>query len=108
MHSAGYVLVGAPNHPRASSGGYVFEHILVWEAVHKQTVPEGDVIHHINGIKDDNRPQNLVALSPQRHNQKHQNLLQVRAQRIRELEQEVKLLEKALEQSQMVFRLEEN
>src|ERR1700683_1211967 len=30
-HKAGYVMVRAPDHPRAASGPYVFEHILVVE-----------------------------------------------------------------------------
>jgi len=107
-HSAGYICIRAIGHHRADGRGYALEHILVWEKAHNQKLPEGYVVHHINGVKDDNRPSNLVALTPKRHNEKHESLLQVRAQRIRELEQEIKLLEKALGQSQMIFRLEEN
>ena len=102
----GYVLCYAPGHPRAQGKRYVYEHILVWERTHNRRLPEGYVIHHINGIKDDNRPRNLVALP----RGKHHSGLMVNAlkQRIRELEAEVKLLEKALDQNQMIFRFEEN
>lgn len=108
-HSRDYILIKKPEHPRAGKyTGYVLEHILVWEQVHNQPVPEGCHIHHLNGIKTDNRPSNLICLTPAKHNEAHRTLLQVRAERIRELEAEVKLLEKSLQDSQMIFRLEVN
>lgn len=55
----GYNLVYAPDHPRADSHGRVFEHIIVWENYYNEKVTEDYVIHHINGIKDDNRIENL-------------------------------------------------
>lgn len=59
-HKAGYIFVTAKNHPRASSGGYVFEHILVAEKVLGRHLPAMAEVHHINGVKDDNRTSNLV------------------------------------------------
>ncbi len=57
---AGYVMVRAPDHPRASNnGGYVFEHILVMEDVLGRHLLPGENVHHKNGVKDDNRPSNL-------------------------------------------------
>lgn len=103
---SGYILIYAPNHPKAVKGRYVYEHILVWERTHNTSLPDGWIIHHINGIKDDNRPRNLIALSKGKH---HYNLLlNALKERIRELETENKLLEKALDNSQMIFRIEEN
>ena len=79
----GYVLVLDRTHPRAdSTTGYVSEHILVWEQAHDKPLPEGWVIHHLNGIKSDNRSINLIAF-PDR---KHKNILQAKAKRIQELE----------------------
>ena len=78
----GYVLVRQPNHHRAEPSGYVREHILVWEQVNGKPLPKGWIIHHLNGIKDDNRPRNLVALP----NKKHYLVLQAKAKRIQELE----------------------
>jgi len=37
----------------------VFEHILVAEALLRRYLVEGESVHHINGIRDDNRPENL-------------------------------------------------
>ena len=65
--------------------GYVLEHRQVWEQTHNKKVPENYVVHHLNGIPDDNRPENLVAVSC--HNHEYQTLLKLAQKRIRELEQ---------------------
>lgn len=65
-NNCGYIEIKAPDHPRATKKGYVREHILVWEAVHGE-LPKGMIIHHLNGIKDDNRLENLVALPIRTH-----------------------------------------
>ena len=78
----GYIYVKQLDHPMANKVGYVFEHILAWEASHGKPLPEGWVIHHLNGIKDDNRPKNLEGMP----NKKHYLVLQAKAKRIQELE----------------------
>jgi HNH endonuclease len=55
-HKAGYVMVRAPDHPRASSGPYVFEHIL---DLLGRYLHDGETVHHRNGVRHDNRPENL-------------------------------------------------
>lgn len=56
--------LGYKGHP------YRAEHILVWEETHNKSLPKGWVVHHLNGIKDDNRPENLLAL-PRGEHHKH-------------------------------------
>ena len=93
--SEGYVYVYAPNHPRATRGSkraYVGQHILVWEEAHNQSVPDGWVVHHLNGIKDDNRVENLVAMP----DKKHRTILEEQRKRIRELEQRLREVEISL------------
>ncbi len=58
-HKSGYVLVRVPDHPRARSSGYVFEHILVMEDLLGRFLLTDENVHHRNGVKDDNRPANL-------------------------------------------------
>lgn len=49
--SQGYILVYSPENHRANNKGRVLEHILVWETFYNREVPNGYVVHHINGIK---------------------------------------------------------
>jgi hypothetical protein len=55
----GYVLVLAPEHPHADRHGYVREHRLVMERVLGRYLTPGEVVHHRNHVRDDNRPENL-------------------------------------------------
>lgn len=87
----GYVMVYAPNHPRVQGKTYggkgsVREHILVWEQTHGKLLPMDWIVHHINGIRSDNRPENLLAMPKKSH---HAELvMQALKKRIRLLEAE--------------------
>lgn len=103
-HAGGYIEIRMPSHPRATKDGYVRQHILVWEQVHNKALPDGWVIHHLNGIKSDNRPNNLLAMPKQKHSS--YIFLKAVQERLREKEVEVKLLRRALEDNQMIFYCE--
>lgn len=69
--------------------GYTLEHTAVWENYHKQKVPHGWHIHHLNGIKNDNRPENLKALPHREHSRiTATNTAKIRS-RIKQLEDEI-------------------
>jgi hypothetical protein len=56
----GYVLVLRPEHPSANNMRYVREHRIVMEDFIGRYLLPIEVVHHINGIKDDNRIENLM------------------------------------------------
>ena len=69
--SNGYVVVLSPDHKRASKSGYVMRSILVWEKANSKQLPDGWIIHHKNGRKDDDRPENLEAKPESEHKSFH-------------------------------------
>lgn len=66
-----YVMVMRPDHPEANREGYVFEHRLVMEQQLGRPLAADETIHHINGIKDDNRPENLAVMTHSEHMSLH-------------------------------------
>lgn len=67
----GYVMVYAPEHPRAQKSGCVPKHTLVMERYLGRYLEDDEVVHHINKIRDDNRIENLQLMNRQEHNIMH-------------------------------------
>lgn len=84
---SGYFMLWMPNYHRQTKKGYIYQHIYVWEQAHGK-LPNDWVIHHLNGIKDDNRLENLLAMP--RKNHKPNLLLDAVKKRLRKVEQELK------------------
>lgn len=62
----GYIKVFSPEHSRANGRGYVFKHIIVAEQklgrslkYYKKSDFKNEMVHHIDGNKTNNEPENL-------------------------------------------------
>jgi hypothetical protein len=63
----GYISLYMPEHPYASKQGRVMEHRVVMERHLGTLLTPNEVVHHRNGIKDDNRIENLVVMPKRKH-----------------------------------------
>ena len=69
---SGYIMRKAPYHPFANSRGYVPEHRLIMEnQIGRYLIPRKELVHHINGVRDDNRIGNLRLTNPKDHARGH-------------------------------------
>jgi hypothetical protein len=69
-NNLGYIFIYIPDHPEANKDGYVLEHRYVWEQVNGP-LKSNEVVHHINGVRDDNRIENLIAITRADHSKYH-------------------------------------
>ena len=67
----GYILLLKPNHPNADSRGYVSEGRYKIANKLSRILRSNEVVHHKNGIKDDNRLSNLKLMTRKEHSYLH-------------------------------------
>lgn len=72
---SGYYYIYKPDHPNAISPRrlYVAEHRLVMEQKLGRFLRNNEIVHHINGNKLDNRPENLEVMTASEHCRLHAN-----------------------------------
>ena len=69
--SCGYIRIWLPSdhpfYPMATQDGYIREHRLVVAQRLGRCLLPSEKVHHVNGIRDDNRDENLKLVSPADH-----------------------------------------
>jgi len=81
------------DHPNANKSGYVMEHRLIMEEQLGRYLTEDEVVHHKNGVKNDNVLENLEVMSIHDHRKLHltaHSRLQEMELRIKQLEAQIK------------------
>ena len=71
------------------------EHRVVWEKANGK-IPDGFVLHHLNGIKTDNRLENLLCIPRSEHNPR--KIIEPYQKKIKQLELEIYQLQKEIKE----------
>jgi ribosomal protein L31 len=62
-----YIAIFMPSHPFCDSKGYVYEHRLKMELKINRYLKKSEIVHHLNGVKTDNRIENLEIMYKKEH-----------------------------------------
>lgn len=57
--TGGYIKILMRNHPNCPKYNYMYEHVFVMSEHLGRPLTKNESVHHLNGIKDDNRIENL-------------------------------------------------
>lgn len=71
----GYVVLYLPNYLSTDKDGRIYEHRYVMEQFLGRPLVRGEIVHHINGIKDDNRIENLSLETEKTHKRPHAEVI---------------------------------
>jgi hypothetical protein len=85
----GYVLIYESSRARRRTSlpkGWDHEHRVVAERMIGRCLRKGEHVHHINGIKTDNRPENLQVLTAQAHRKLHSDEITEKLRRLADYE----------------------
>lgn len=101
-NNGGYILSRCPEHPHALPNGYVLLHRLILENHLKRHLEPEEIVHHINGIRDDNRVENLEIHSNSEHMSLHtaklsKEELREKAKSLNEYSQKIKIPRRIVE-----------
>jgi len=71
MRERGYIVKRILGHPCANRAGDIPQHWFVFHAAHPELAIQlksaGFTLHHRNGLRDDNRLENLQPMAPGKH-----------------------------------------
>ena len=73
----GHRMLRKPEHPFARKQGYISLSRFIMEEHLGRYLNKGEIIHHINGIKDDDRIENLMLFKNRTEHMKHHHSLVV-------------------------------
>lgn len=72
----GYIQLWEPKNPMSNKSGYIYEHRKVVAEILGRLLTKNELVHHKNGVKDDNRPENLELTNLRWHMSKHKSQIE--------------------------------